>query len=669
FDLPNLLTLAGGGGGVTASGSMTVDDQGQVDFNGIELEANDLSLGVLNVNSICFSLVPALSNDTDQCTEPPLTDSFTGTADYLSCAPPATPPVTPHWAVGAEVSFPEETSSELALYGSGYGDTFNALMGYATGLNIPITDGVDLNTLGMGLCFGSPLMFRGDIGVGMLPVDGNNLLNVDGTVIFADSNPWTLTLGGALNVYDPLPGSGGWMQLATGQVTVSSDGSFYVNAGVNEQFAGGLFSLDGDIYGGGSPGPPASLEVGGDAKLCIGESEACAGVSAVASTIGIAGCATIEAGPFTTSWGAGYTWATAHATVMAGDCSVGDWQVAVPSASSAGSRVLTIAPGTRGIALHVIGSGAPPRVVISGPRGFRLVTPSAPLARGHDYVVIGDRADKATDVLLVAPRAGTYRITALSASEPIAGLETAPVLAPFSGHGTVTEASAGRRARHPKGRAGRRAGHSSGQSGERLLHLRYVLPTGASLALDERAGSGRRVTLEHAITARVHGRRCAGTSVHVAGGSQLCATIAFTPAPGPGGRRQIIAVVTRNGLPDTITPVASFVAPKQTLPSRPAKLQLLRTGTTVTIRWSQSSGASRYGVSAQPNSGASKSAFVSGACRAVRFTGIPKNVSVSAGVVGIRYDGARGRSRAAALKASRTRGGSSGKLLGGKLCR
>ncbi len=166
---------------------------------------------------------------------------------------------------------------------------------------------------------------------------------------------------------------------------------------------------------------------------------------------------------------------------------------------------------------------------------------------------------------------------------------------------------------------------AAGPRGRRTLHLRYVLPTGSKLALDESAASGKRTTVGN-----VHGTACHGTHASVVGGAQLCATVRFTPALGPGGKRRIMAVVTRNGLPAAITQVAIYTLPNQALPSRPAKLQLTRSGTTVTVRWSASSGAAKYGVVTKPSSGATMSAFESGGCLGVKLSGIPAKASVSA---------------------------------------
>jgi len=190
-----------------------------------------------------------------------------------------------------------------------------------------------------------------------------------------------------------------------------------------------------------------------------------------------------------------------------------------------------------------------------------------------------------------------------------------------------------------------------------------VLPTGSTLTLVERGKQA-----EHTIAAKVRGEACPGASAHVAGGSALCFTKTFTPTRGPGGTRKIYAVVAAHGIPSAVKQVASYGAPAQRPPSKPAKLQLLRSGTTVTIVWSAASSTSKYGVGAISSEGRTESFFVGPACRAVKLTGIASAESVTAGVAGIRYDGVRGKLASARLKAGKKQGGTAGKKLAGKLC-
>ena len=635
-DLPNVLKTADGGGGVTGTGSVRVDDDGTVEYNGVNITASNLSIGPLEIPEVCFSLIPGGTTDVDQCQPPSLPGSFTGNANYLSCQ--SNPAPGDHWAATAQITLPTPTKASLAVFGAGAGTDFTDLGAIGTNLDIPIAEGVDIDTLAAGICFPTatqPLTIRGDLGVGLFPVDGNNLATIDGTVIYTNSTPWTLQVGGAIDI-DQIG------QIATGNVEIYGDGTFTFAANLNLVVgpSDANLSLQGGVNGWVEP-QDSLFDLEGNVNVCVAVfgASACAGADGVVSSTGAAGC--VQFGPF--GFGAGYTWSDKVVTPMAGACDVGAWRATMVAAdAAAGSRTLTVAPGTRGIAFRVFGKTGPPRIRVTGPGGTKITTPAkGGLVKGRNYLLLESGQNNTTNVGIAAPRAGTYTITALDPSNPITGLQTAPVLAPFSGHGRVTTAS----------------------HGQRTLHLSYVLPTGSKLTLVE---LGKQA--EHTIAANVHGEPCPGASGHVAGGSALCFTKTFTPTHGPGGTRKIYAVIDAHGIPSAVKQVASYGAPAQTLPSKPAKLQLRRSGTTVTIVWSGASSTSRYGVSAITSEGRTESFFVGPACRAVKLTGIANAEGVTAGVAGIRYDGVRGKLAGARLKAGKGLGGTAGKKLAGKLC-
>ena len=639
-DLPNVLKTADGAGGVTGTGSVRVDDNGTVEYNGVNISASNLSIGPLDIPEVCFSLIPGGTTDVDQCQPPSLPGSFTGSSNYLSCQ--SSPAPGDHWAATAEITLPTPTKASLAVFGAGAGTDFTDLGAIGTNLDIPIAEGVDINTLAAGICFptaAQPLTIRGDLGVGLFPVDGNNLVTIDGTVIYTNSTPWTLQVGGAIDI-DQVG------QIATGNVEVYGDGTFTFAANLNLVVgpSDANLSLQGGVNGWVEP-QDSLFDLEGNVNVCVAVfgASGCAGADGVVSSTGAAGC--IDFNVFGTSlgFGAGYTWSDKVVTPLAGTCDVGPWRATMAASdAAAGSRTLTVAPGTRGIAFRVFGKTAPPSIKVTGPGETQITSPAkGGLVKGRNYLLLESGQNNTTNVGIAAPRAGTYTITALDPSNPITGLQTAPVLAPFSGHGRVTTASHGRR----------------------TLRLRYVLPTGSKLTLVE---LGKQA--EHTIAARVRGKACPGASAHVTGGSALCFTKTFTPTHGPGGTRKIYAVIAAHGIPSAVKQVAKYGAPAQTPPSKPAKLQLRRSGTTVTIVWSGAISTSKYGVSAMISEGRTESFFVGPACRAVKLTGIANTESVTAGVAGIRYDGVRGKLASGRLKAGKSLGGTGGRKLAGKLC-
>jgi hypothetical protein len=189
-----------------------------------------------------------------------------------------------------------------------------------------------------------------------------------------------------------------------------------------------------------------------------------------------------------------------------------------------------------------------------------------------------------------------------------------------------------------------------------------ALPAGASLTLTE---VGFRVA--HTFAQHLKGRPCELTH-----GSErhrvTCFRARFVPAPGPGGTRRIVATVSKGGRTMSVITVARYRVPARKAPTRPAKLQLRRRGTTVTAEWTTSAHASLYGVSARPSIGEARSAYVKGTCRSVKLTGVPQSATLTFGVAGIRYDGVHGRARTVTLQPAKQRGGSVGKMLAGPRC-
>jgi hypothetical protein len=130
----------------------------------------------------------------------------------------------------------------------------------------------------------------------------------------------------------------------------------------------------------------------------------------------------------------------------------------------------------------------------------------------------------------------------------------------------------------------------------RTVRVAYAVPVGTSVRLVER-GKG----INHTIAAHLRGRRCAGLPRMRPGTDEkiLCANIRFRPSHGPGGKREVQAVVTRGAIPLLQKNIASFRAPRQTLPSRVGKLRARRRHGSLVVAFRGSHGASRYSVSAK----------------------------------------------------------------------
>jgi hypothetical protein len=192
------------------------------------------------------------------------------------------------------------------------------------------------------------------------------------------------------------------------------------------------------------------------------------------------------------------------------------------------------------------------------------------------------------------------------------------------------------------------------------VKVAYSVPAGASVQLVERAKNVNRI-----LARRLSGRRCSGLPRVRPGTNQriLCATVSFRPAPGPGGKRQIQAVVTRRGIPLLQRSIASFRAPNPKLPSRVRLVRAQRRGDGLVVLFSPSSGASRYAVSVKLSDGRELAFDLQGRCRALRIPNVSTGVAATIKVAGVRFDLAMGRARAVSLKTGARSAGSKSKKL------
>jgi uncharacterized repeat protein (TIGR01451 family) len=271
--LPTVLEKAGGGN-VTAAVSVTVDEDGTVNFGGVNFSLKDLKLGPLDVGDACFALVPDGGNidDCPQPTieqEPTLTNFSPLTSDepdgFLECVPDDTPGA--HCSAEFAIKLPTEDGPVVAAYGSGNGPTLASLGGFGSDLDIPIADGVTLNSLGAGVCLptaSSPeLAIKGLVGIGLIPLDEGSLIDIEGSVTYRgnsnDWSDWSLGFDGDVSIKD-------FGKIGTGGLDIDSDGTFGANVGVTFRLLGFIF-VTGQVSGWYSP-PTKAYDVEGGIQAC-----------------------------------------------------------------------------------------------------------------------------------------------------------------------------------------------------------------------------------------------------------------------------------------------------------------------------------------------------------------------------------------------------------------
>ena len=125
--------------------------------------------------------------------------------------------------------------------------------------------------------------------------------------------------------------------------------------------------------------------------------------------------------------------------------------------------------------------------------------------------------------------------------------------------------------------------------------MSYALQPGDSVSLEE---SGARD--DQVIVDKVQGHACPVPQRPHAKERTLCADLLFTPGLGPAGKREVFAVVTRNGMPITRVLIATFHVAASPLPSKPGHLQLIRQGSNVVVDWSRVAHESDFDLTGFP---------------------------------------------------------------------
>jgi hypothetical protein len=136
----------------------------------------------------------------------------------------------------------------------------------------------------------------------------------------------------------------------------------------------------------------------------------------------------------------------------------------------------------------------------------------------------------------------------------------------------------------------------------------------------------------------------------------------FVPAFGSAGRRTILAVVTRDGVPVQTVAVASFTTTAPAVPKRPTHLQLMRRSGGVELAWARVAGAASYTTSITLSDGRKLGRTVSARCRGVLFRSVASSVTAGAEVAALRPDLVSGPFAALMLRSTASRSGASGSV-------
>lgn len=274
--------------------------------------------------------------------------------------------------------------------------------------------------------------------------------------------------------------------------------------------------------------------------------------------------------------------------------------------SQARGFVFKVGNNTARTTVKIEGAVDAPGATLVSPRARQIMTPSPPAngASGEGFKSVRVPSQRATYVVLDKPEPGLWQVVAQPGST-ITKVSTATGLPAPSVRGRVRGAG-------------------------RARALEYTLRgiAGQSVRVFERGGG----------VSRSIGTLRAGTH-----------RLAFRPADGRAGRRQLIAAVTSRGLPRANIVVATFTAPGPFRPARPRRVRLTRRGSALRVTWDRSAGAASYVVRAVLRDGRRKE-FVT-TRRALTIPRVPGIGSGRIMVSGIAANSLVGRSRTATLKA------------------
>ncbi len=592
-------------------------EKNHVHYEDVVLHTRAAFIGDLPLGGVCYAFTQAAAKG--RCPDLPLDQK----PFLLDCF---TQPTGTPWYGIVDFELPTAAAPRFAAATMMSGSNINALGLLIDNFGGPsvfspkqLIEGVGLNRIGLGLCEGSPVQIRGDIGVSIL---GNRFtkppIELDGSIHYVGrtaKKDWSLTIAGAASLFTK----------QFGEVTVTIRPSMIdLSADAKLSVAKDKLSLSGAAAGW------LELDTGkfhlrGDVRACVlGK---CGGAIGLVTSTGVAGCVIIEGAKL----GAGYKWSTGEISIMAGYCGLKPYKVKQTPrarAAAAGDATVRIQRGAEQFALKIPGTTGAPKVRVTGP-GLDISSPateSTAAVRGR-YVLLEDADEKVTHVMLVKPPAGTYTISALDPANPVGVVQSAGPDRPLSASARVTRSSRGRR----------------------TLRMSYLKPEGSTVRIVERGRRSQRTLVGRARPARCKGRPKSSP--------RRCLVKTFRPADGPGGARTIEAVVERGGIPLETKRIARYRLPSRRRVAKP-RVRVYRRGSVVRIAWLRAARAASYVVSAKLGDGRSLTFRAGRNCRTVHIRRVRRNVRVSARVTGLRKDLRPGRTARATLKGGKRNRGS-----------
>jgi len=361
--------------------------------------------------------------------------------------------------------------------------------------------------------------------------------------------------------------------------------------------------------------PKKQFYASGKASASIGSFNL-AGFDAVVANKGIAACGTvtpipspgsvIEGDPEPISAGFEYPWGGSFDPDWPPDCDVnlGAYKSASASRASgaraSATNTFTVPKGLPSVEVKLDGEGGAPGLMLGGPHGIsKIFSPAdqTSLFAGRIQIVAVPEVQR-TFLRILRPPAGTYTVADLPGTTPIKATSVARGLPKPSVRGSV---------RRLRGR------------GQQLRYRIRSIPGQTVRFVEE----GRGVRAPIGLAKKAKG------------------ALRFRPAPGPRGRRVIVAYVLERGVPRARLPVARFVPPAAGRPPRVGLVRVRRRGSKAIVTWRRTPGAARYAVAWRLRDGRRGARVVKR--RRFVLAGIPGVNGGAFRVAGLRRDNVAGK--------------------------
>jgi hypothetical protein len=590
--LPNVFSM-GDGSPIQASVTLSTDNHQGLKLDEVNISVPDAFLGPMEIEHLTFEYKRE-------------GDVWSGGADVVfpDVSIRASPPPPDRGFglreghldhIGAQVEFDPAVDlfPGIALTHIGFTVGLNPTrFSGSVGLSVAEVVDVDGTMLGVFASPGAPYVIPADAGAGLEPVTGRKLSST------------SFAVGGEESIVTP-----------AGKIGLGS-GYFLYQYPDYAEFGGGffygfhdIFSIDGHIKGFVQVSK-RTFNVEAALHACVAVL-GCTGVEGLVSSSGIAACWSQSVGPFQIDVGLGYHWGASLPDIYLMGCDVGPYRASAAAAgarAAAADRSFTLPPGLPFATLRVRGVADAPTVTLTGPRGEKLVTPAGSNAFAD-----------AQFALLRQPQSGT---TFIGIRHPSAGTWT---VSPQPGSPGILEVA-----------------NAEGMPAPRIKAR--VVRAGAKQALlyDITQEPGQRVSFVERGPATW---RVLGTATAPRG------RLAMTPAPGPTGVRQIVALVEHGGLTSRSLTVASFHVAAPARPGPVGRLQVARNGNRLSLRWGTSSNATRYDIDIALSDGRKLLFLRPAGARTLTVNGVSPSISATVRVTGLMTGNQAGRSSLARLRA------------------